>query len=198
MKKTGIEFNEKWISLFIDSTKNNLAPFNSDHKVPALKDAELVIWDSLAIIEHVSEKYLNGKGWPTEPAARALARSVSAEIHSSFVNLRAAMPMNCRKFFPNYPLPENAAQEVRRVKSLWRLCRERYGTGGDWLFGKFSAADAMFVPVAIRFNGYDVALDGIEKDYVKTVLNDPDIKSWVAAGKKEKEVIDQDEVKIFG
>jgi len=108
------------------------------------------------------------------------------------------MPMNCRKFFPDYPLPDNASREVKRVKSLWRLCRERHGAGGDWLFGKFSAADAMFAPVAIRFNGYDVALDGIDKDYVNTVLTDPDIKSWIAAGKKEKEVIDQDEVKTEG
>ena len=196
MKKFGIEFNEKWISLFVDSTKNNLGPFNSDHKVPVLKDAELVIWDSLAIIEHVSEKYLNGQGWPAEPAARALARSVSAEMHSSFANLRAAMPMNCRKFFPNYPLPGNVAHEVDRVKSLWRRCREQHGAGGDWLFGKFSAADAMFAPVAIRFQGYDVSLDGIEKDYVQTVINDPDIKSWIEAGKAEKEIIDQDEIKI--
>jgi len=73
MKKYGVEFNEKWISLFIDSTKANLAPFNSDHKVPVLKDAEVTIWDSLAIIEYVSEKYLNGNGWPTESAARAMA-----------------------------------------------------------------------------------------------------------------------------
>lgn len=195
LKKFDISFNEKWISLLVGSTKDNLAPFNSDGKVPVLQDGDLLIWDSMAIIDYVSENYLVGKGWPTDMNARALARSVSAEMHSSFANLRAAMPMNCRKHFANYQLPAKAMREVKRVKSLWRLCREQYGAGGDWLFGEFSAADAMFAPVAIRFNGYDVLLDGIEKDYVQTVLNDLDIKSWMEAGGQEKEVIDQDEVK---
>lgn len=196
MKKYNIEFNEQWVSLFVDSTKANLAPYNSDNKVPALKDGDIDVWDTMAIIDYISEKYLDGKGWPTDLAARALARSVSAEMHSSFSNLRGEMPMNCRKHFPGYKLSENAKREVERVKSLWRLCRERHGASGDWLFGEFSAADAMFAPVVIRFNGYDVPLDGIEKEYVQTVLNDPDTKSWMEAGKKEKEIIDADEVKV--
>jgi len=196
LKKMSIDFDEKWVSLFVDSTKDNLAPFNSDNKVPILKDGELIIWDTLAIIDYVSEKYLEGKGWPEDINARALARSVSAEMHSSFASLRATMPMNCRKHFANYPLDEKALREVERVKSLWRLCRQQHGAGGDWLFGEFSVADAMFAPVVIRFNGYDVALEGVEKTYVQTVLNDPDIKSWIEAGKKEKEIIDQDEIRV--
>jgi len=194
MKKFNIEFNEHRVSLFVDSTREELAPFNSDNKVPALQDGNLVIWDSLAIIEYISDKYLDGRGWPEDINARALARSVSAEMHSSFGNLRASMPMNCRKFFANYRLSENAAREVERVKELWRLCRQQYGSGGGWLFGDFSAADAMFAPVVIRFSGYDIKMQGVEYDYVQTVLADPDIIAWIEAGKKEKEVITQDEV----
>jgi glutathione S-transferase len=196
LKKFNIDFNEQWVSLFVDSTKDNLAPYNSDNKVPALTDGKLNVWDSLAIIDYVSEKYMDGKGWPSDNNARALARSVSAEMHASFPNLRGEMPMNCRKHFANYQLTPAAAREVERVKSLWRLCRKRHGNDGDWLFGAFSAADAMYAPVAIRFNGYDVALDGIEKDYVKTVIGDPTIKQWMSDGAMEPEVIEQDEVKV--
>lgn len=104
------------------------------------------------------------------------------------------MPMNCRKDFPNYNLSENALKEVKRIETLWNKCRVDYGKNGEWLFGKYSIADAMFAPIALRFAGYDVSLGLVAKEYVNSVLNQPCIKEWIEAGKNETEIIDLDEV----
>jgi glutathione S-transferase len=104
------------------------------------------------------------------------------------------MPMNCRKRFDNITLSLEAEQEVERIKTLWRDCRNQFGTGGEWLFGKYSIADAMFAPVALRFYGYNIKLSGIEADYVNNVLNQPCITEWIKAGKEEKEIIMEDEL----
>jgi glutathione S-transferase len=159
-----------------------------------MQDGELVVWDSLAIMEYLSDKYLEGRGWPADEKARAVARSVSAEMHSSFANVRSEMPMNLRKHFPDYQLSEAALREVGRIKSLWRLCREQYGQGGEWLFGDYSIADAMYAPIVMRFVGYDVPLEGIEKAYAESVLKQPAIQEWIEAGKAEIEVIAEDEI----
>ena len=195
MKHFNIVFKEKRVALFTNSTEAELAQYNSDFKVPILQDGELIIWDSLAILEYISENYLKSNGWPGELHARAMARSVSSEMHSSFVNVRSEMPMNCRKKFHNITLSVEAEREVERIKALWRLCRTQFGTEGEWLFGDYSIADAMFAPIALRFEGYSVPLAGIEATYVQNVINQPCIIEWVAAGKVEKEVITEDEIK---
>lgn len=194
MKQNHIEFTEIRIPLFTDTTEQALAPYNSDYKVPILKHRSLVIWDSLAILEYLAETHSGAHGWPADSRARAMARSVSCEMHSSFVNVRSEMPMNCRKTFRNITLSSVAKREVERIKSLWRQCRTEFGANGEWLFGDYSIADAMFAPVALRFAGYSIPLDGLEQAYVNSVLHQPAIIEWMAAGREETEVIGEDEI----
>lgn len=194
LKQYNISFKEKRIALFTETTNDELAQYYSDFKVPALKDGDLIVWDSLSILEYVSEKYLQSNGWPDDEKARATARSISAEMHSSFMNLRNELPMNCRKKFKDIKLTTQAEDEVERVKTLWRYCRREYGANGEWLFGKYSIADAMYAPIALRFHGYSIPLDRVEENYVQSVLNQPCIIEWIEAGKNEKEIIEQDEI----
>jgi glutathione S-transferase len=194
MQQHNIGFMEKRVPLFTPATDAKLEQYGSDYKVPVLVDGDLIIWDSLAILEYLSEKYLGGTGWPGQEAARAIARSVSCEMHSSYANLRSELPMNCRKTFHGIELSPAAAREVGRIKSLWRRCRSEFGKAGEWLFGDFSIADAMFAPIALRFHGYGIPLEGIEKEYVQTVLTQPAILEWIEAGKAETEIIEEDEI----
>lgn len=194
MHHFGLDFTEQRVALFTASTDRELAPWFSDSKVPVLADGDRVVWDSLAILEYLSEQYLDGRGWPAGAGARAVARAVSAEMHSSFTSLRSELPMNCRRRFCDAPRSAAAERDIERVKAIWRRCRRDFGTGGDWLFGAFSIADAMYAPVALRFFGYTVPLEGIEADYVRTVLAHPSVAAWRAAGAAEPEIIAMDEI----
>lgn len=194
MKNAGIVFKEIRVALDTENTSRQLEPYFSGSKVPVLIDGELVIWDSLAIVEYLSDKYTDYNGWPDSSAARAIARSVSAEMHSSFFALRNELPMNCRKKFNDFHLSAEVLDDINRIKDIWRYCKNNYGQKGPWLFGDFCIADAMFAPVAIRFTGYGVPLEGVEKDYVQTMINNPFLMEWVESGKKEKEIIEADEV----
>ena len=194
LKQNKIDFKEIRIPLFTETTDNELAEYDSDYKVPILKDKDLIIWDSLAILEYLSENYLECKGLPSDADARGVARSMSAEMHSSFLNVRNEFPMNCRKKFTNIQPSKAAHREIERIKALWKKCRANYGNGGEWLFGNYSIVDAMFAPIVLRFEGYNIPLEGIEKAYVDTVLNQSSIMEWIEAGKNEKEIIEMDEV----
>jgi len=194
LKQYNIEFEEIRVPLFTETTDEELAQYDSDFKVPILKDKDLLIWDSLSILEYLSENYLDAKGLPADPEARAVARSVCAEMHSSFGNVRNEFPMNCRKKFNNIKPSKEAAREIERIKALWNKCRSSYGKDGEWLFGNYSIADAMFAPIVLRFEGYNIPLEGVEKAYVDSVMKQPCIIGWIAAGKQEKEVIEMDEI----
>ena len=194
MRHFKLEFNEQIVPLFTDLTDSALAPYFSDSKVPVLIDGTLTVWDSLAICEYLAENYLSEKGWPKDIHARAVARSVSAEMHSSFTNLRNEMPMNCRRGPSAIKLTEQALHEVDRVKQIWSKCRSEYSSDGRWLFGEFSIADAMFAPVALRFQTYGVELDGREHEYAQTIRSHPDMLSWIEATRLETETIEQDEL----
>ncbi len=196
LKHNNIPFQEKQILLSTESTDAELAEYQSGYKVPVLLDGDLIVWDSLSILEYVAEKYLDYSGWPADIKARSFARSVSCEMHSSFMNVRNELPMNCRKKFSSFTITHDAELEIERIKSLWRRCRELYGADGQWLFGKYSIADAMFAPIALRFDGYNISLDGVEGDYLRSVLNQPAIMEWVEAGKAETEVIEEDEINL--
>ena len=196
MKHFIIEFQEKRIPLFTDTTDRELEPYFSDYKVPILLDDEFTVWDSLSILEYLSENYLRGKGWPDDVKARAMARSISAEMHSSFANVRNELPMNCRKTFQDFKLSPEATREVSRIKALWEKCRTEYGGNGEWLFGRYSIADAMYAPIALRFSGYGIPLSDIDASYVNSVLAHPNIIQWMDAGKAEKEIIELDEINI--
>ena len=194
LRHNDIPFEEKRIALFTPSTDTELAPYGSDAKVPILKHGDLIVWDSLAILEYISETWLCGAGWPEEPGARAVARSVSAEMHSSFVNVRSEFPMNCRKHFFNVKPSAAAAAEIGRIQGLWDDCRQRFGQAGPWLFGRYTIADAMFAPVVLRFHGYNIGLEGPSADYMAMVLQQPAIIEWIEAGKQETEIIAEDEI----
>ncbi|SMM98849.1 Glutathione S-transferase [uncultured Candidatus Thioglobus sp.] len=195
LKQFGIEFTEKRIPLFTDTTDTQLEKYNSDFKVPVLIDGDLIIWDSLAILEYLSEQYLASNGLPNDTNQRAIARSVSAEMHSSFFNIRNDLPMNCRKSFNNISLSAQTEKEIQRIKSIWQQCREKHGNSGDYLFGKYSIADAMFAPIVMRFNTYNIKLEGEAKKYSQTILNQQHIIEWVKSSKQEKEIIESGEIK---
>ncbi len=197
MKNLGIEFEEELVYLFEDDTSEKLSSYFSNEKVPLLLDSSnpestVEIWDTLAIIEYLAEKY--PQGWPQSQQARAFARSVSAEMHSSFDAVRTAMPMNCRKHFPNYPISADVQTDINRITQIWEYASKQFGSEGSWLFGEFSGADAMFAPIVLRFKGYDVKLTGFAADYSEMVLENKYIKEWVEAGKQETQIIELDEV----
>ncbi|MES9969235.1 MAG: glutathione S-transferase family protein [Candidatus Thiodiazotropha sp.] len=189
LRQNKLKFEEKRIPLFTETTERELAEYNSDYKVPVLIDDDLTIWDSLSILEYVSEVYLNGKGWPYDRRARAVARSVSAEMHSSFMNIRNELPMNCRRENDTISISQEAEREIDRIKSVWVKCRREFGFTGQWLFGEYSIADAMFAPIVLRFISYNVSLIGVAKEYVDSVMQQPGINEWLEAANHETEII---------
>jgi glutathione S-transferase len=194
LKNLEIDFDEEIVFLFEEDTEDKLKPYFSDEKVPILIDGDLQVWDTLAIIETLADKFPNKIGWPEDPNARAVARSVSAEMHSGFFDLRNALPMNCRKHFADYSITNDVQKDIDRVVSVWEFCKKNYGANGPWLFGEFSGADAMFAPIVLRLSGYDVKLSGFAKEYIATVLQNEHIQSWIKAGKAEKQIMAMNEV----
>lgn len=190
MKHHKMDFMEKRIALFTPTTDTELEQYGSDYKVPILLDGDLTIWDSMAILEYLSEQYLDGGGWPADRSVRAMARSISNEMHSSYVNVRSEMPFNVRRQFSNFTLSPGAQREVVRIGSLWRQCRKLFGSSGPWLFGQFSIADAMFAPIALRLNTYGICVGDVEQNFVETILNDCFVQQWIEAGRQETEVIE--------
>ncbi|MGH8283291.1 MAG: glutathione S-transferase, partial [Gammaproteobacteria bacterium] len=163
-------------------------------KVPLLKHGSLAIWDSLAICEYLAEQFPASTLWPEAAAARALARSVSAEMHSGFMAIRKNLPFNCRASGRHVNVSAELETEINRVVELWRDCRAQYGRGGPWLFGQFSIADAMYIPVALRFVTYGTKLDTTARAYLEAAQSLPAIQEWIAAAKLEKAVIETSEV----
>ena len=190
LRHADIPFRTERIPLSCPEGEEALAALPSGHKVPMLRDGALAVWDSLAILEHLAERHPNALAWPAEPAARAVARSIAAEMHSSFHRLRRQLPMNCRRPPGALPLSPEVEADVRRISSIWRRCRERYGGSGDWLFGDFGIADAMYAPVASRFHSYGVPLDAPNRAWVDCVLAHPAMREWYAAASAETERIE--------
>jgi glutathione S-transferase len=152
-------------------------------KVPALKDGDRVVWDSLAILDYLAEKHPEKSFWPKDEAARAEARSVSAEMHSGFATLRNEMPMDLLSRLPSPPIGKALEADIRRIVAIWQRCRGRHGAKGPFLFGSFCNADAMFAPVATRFRTYGVDLsnfgdDGTAQTYADTILALPAMAEW--------------------
>lgn len=189
-----VPFEEVRIALCKKTTRDEIDKHTKAGKVPVLHDSNLVIWDSLAICEYVSEKFLNGKGWPKAINDRALARACCAEMHSGFFTLRGEMPMNCRAEKRKVTISENLAKEISRVDSLWSELRETFADQGPWLFGTFSIADCMFAPVVFRFNTYNVAVSASSRQYMDSVLAHPKVQLWRDQAKSETETIKSEEV----
>ena len=194
LREAGIEFDEHRISLDVDTTASEIATFNPGGTVPVLQLGDLTVWDTLAIAETAAERWPDKQLWPADADARAYARSICAEMHAGFAVLRDCMPMNCRAHLPGKGRAPGVEHDIARIVALWRDCRERYGAGGDMLFGEFGIADAMFAPVVTRFVTYDVALDPVARDYADAVWALPAVEGWVAAARAEPERIESEEL----
>ncbi len=191
MKQFGLEFEEIRIPLYTPESTSKIRQYSPSGKVPVLLHDTITVWDSLAICEYLAEEFPNLHFWPEDKAARAIARSISAEMHSSFQILRNNMPMNCRTKFPGKGMALGVPKDIDRITSIWRECRQNFGAGGDFLFGKFTIADAIYAPVVLRFVTYDVQLDAVARDYVEAILALPALQEWIKAGAAEKEILPQ-------
>jgi glutathione S-transferase len=187
MKQTGIPFVERYIPIRGETWTAQITRLSPSGKVPALQDGSLQVWDSLAICEYLAERFPEKHLWPAAVSARAEARSVSAEMHSGFQALRLNMFMNIRRRMPTQGRTPEALADIERIVAIWNGCRARYASGGPFLFGGFSIADAMYAPVALRFVTYGVQTEGAGGDYARTLLALPALQEWVAAAHAEKE-----------
>jgi glutathione S-transferase len=188
LRHHGIAFEERRVPLFQGDYKRQLLAYSPAGKVPVYIEGNVRIWDSLAILEYLAEKHPHLHGWPVDAESRALARAVSAEMHSGFSALRQALPMNLR-----HPLKREWTDEVKadieRVTAIWEGCRSRARSQGAFLFGAFGIADAMYAPVAFRFQVYEVGLPPAARAYCDTLLALPAMRTWLDEAKREAEVI---------
>jgi glutathione S-transferase len=193
----GTAFREELIPLSRPDSREKLLAQSPTARVPVLRHGDVVVWDSLAICEHLAEAYPGARLLPDDPRARACARSVSAEMHAGFAALRAVMPMNVRARLPGCGRTPASLRDIERVCAIWRDCRKRFGEGGPFLFGRFSFADAMYAPVVLRFRTYGVALAEVERAYADAVVALPAVQDWIRAAEAEAWTIDEDDYPAF-
>jgi len=191
LRANNIGFEEIFIPLYTDNPadKNRILSFTRSGKVPCLIDGEVTVWDSLSIIEYVAERFPEAKLWPEDRAARAHARSISAEMHSGFLPIRSECGMNLHRPIGRIALSADARANVARIDQIWSECRMRYDSSGPFLFGAFGAADAMFAPVVHRFRSYAVDVSSAAKAYMETMLALPAFAEWTNAALVETLVI---------
>jgi glutathione S-transferase len=195
LRCAGIDFDEMLVRLSEPGSRDELARHSPTGRVPVLHADGVAIAESLAILEWAAERAPTAGLWPADPAARAVARSVAAEMHAGFATLRATMPMNLRRHLPLMVDSAIVADDLARITVLLRDCRLRFGSGGPFLFGERpGAADAMYLPVATRFRTYAVALDQVSQAWVDAILDLPQFKEWEEAAQAEPWIIPEDEV----
>ncbi len=194
MKAAGIAFKEELISLNAPDFKERIGKISGTGKVPALIDGDIQVWESLAILEYLAEKFPQAGLWPAGGRARGLARSIAAEMHAGFVPLRRHCPMNLWRPVIKRDLPEDVAANVRRIDAMWTDCRRRFAPDGPFLFGGFGAADAMYAPVVSRFHTYGIEVSPASRAYIAAVMALPAWSEWREAALKEPWVLPEDEV----
>jgi len=187
LRHWGVSFDEQQLWFASGSFGAEVAELSPTRRVPVLIDGTTTVWDSLAICEYANERWLDGQGWPAERAARAVARSVCAEMHSGFVGLRRALPMDCRASGAPLAVDEAVRADVARMRASIADCRARFGAGGPYLFGAFSLADCYLAPVVVRFKGYGVPVEGAVAAWMQTMWALSALVGWVAAGRAEHE-----------
>lgn len=193
MKATGIPFEEEVLPLETPEFRARVDAVSGTGKVPTLIDGDIRVWESLAVLEYLAEKFPDKKLWPADPAARAHARAISSEMHAGFVPLRSACPMNMWRPVLKRDLGADVKANVARIDSMWNDCRKRYGQGGAFLFGSFGAADAMYAPVVSRFHTYGIDVSPASRAYMDAVMALPAWAEWYAAAVKEPWVLEKDE-----
>jgi len=193
LKHSAAEFDEVVIPLYQPGSRQTVMQYSPSGRVPALRHGELTVWDSFAICEYLAEIFPEAGLWPADPAARAVARAVSAEMHSAFAALRDHLPMNMRSSFPNRGVTPEVQADINRITAIWRDCRKRFGAGGDFLFGGFTIADAMYAPVVSRFRTYKIELEAEAQAYADAVWALPALQEYLTAAKNEPMIIESAE-----
>jgi glutathione S-transferase len=193
-KQSGVPFEEITVPIYGDDwdaqkRQDDLAP--SSGKVPILWDGEAVVWDSLAILDYLADKVGRDRFWPKEDDARAMARSMVAEMHSSYPPFRRQCPMNVRRRVENHEISDDARENVVRILTLWAEARARFGKGGPYLFGAFSAADIIYAPVVSRFITYGIGVPGFALAYMQAVWEHEWLQDWIEAAEAEDWRIEQ-------
>jgi glutathione S-transferase len=188
LKVAGIEFQETLISLEAADFKSRLTAMSGAGKVPVLIDGDIRVWESLAILEYLAEKFPAAGLWPRDPAARAYARAIASEMHAGFQSLRRQLPMNVWRPVIPRQLDADARIDVARIDAIWNECRSRFAAAGPFLYGAFSAADAMYAPVAWRFHTYAA------RDYMRALMALPAWGEWREAARREPWILPHDEV----
>jgi glutathione S-transferase len=192
LRANDIAFGEVFIPLYTgDADKQRILDFTHSGKVPALIDGDITIWDSLAIIEYVAERFPQSRIWPEDRARRAHARSISAEMHSGFAALRNECGMNLHRPVRAVALSADARADIARVEQIWIECRERYGKFGPFLFGAFGGADAMFAPVVHRFRSFAIPVAPQAQAYMDTMMALPAFQQWTSAALAETLIIER-------
>ncbi len=194
MKAAGIAFAETLISLDAADFKARLTALSGAGKVPVLIDGDTHVWESLAILEYLAEKFPAAALWPRDAQARAHARAIAAEMHAGFLPLRRDLPMNVRRPVKARPLAAAAAADVARIDAIWSECRARFGVAGPFLYGQFGAADAMYAPVVWRFYTYAVEVSAPARSYMHALMALPAWNEWRQAARREPWVLAHDEV----
>ena len=193
MRHFGLQFQEVMLPLDTPEFFRRIPDYSPTGRVPALHVDEDVVWDSLAICETVNERWLDGRGWPDDPRARAAARSAACEMHSRFGALRSQLPMNCRRQPRTPHWDAAAARDAARIEAIWEDLRTRFGAGGDFLCGPFGIVDAMFAPVCVRLRGYGVPVSSSSRAYMQAVFDLPAMREWQAAAEAEPARVEADE-----
>jgi glutathione S-transferase len=191
MKQLGIPFDDVVIPLDQATTAVDIQRHSPTGKVPALATDGIVIWETLAIVEYLAERYPDKHVWPADTKARAIARAISSEMHAGFAALRKACPMNIRRRRSAIALSDEVTSDVARIEAAWAAARAEYGQGGPFLFGAFSAADAMFAPVVNRFDVYAVEVRPETKAYMDAVQALPSWQAWAEDARREPWFIDK-------
>jgi glutathione S-transferase len=193
MRAFGIPFQEIRIPLAQGDTSARIAQYSSAGRVPILIAGDHSVWDSLAICEYLAEQFQEKHLWPQDTVARAMARSICAEMHSGFSGLRNGMPMNIRASLPGRGRTPDAQADIGRVSEIWETCLSDFGHH-HFLFGEFSIADAYFAPVITRFQTYNVLLAPALQSYMQRVLEHPAVAHWISDARAEEEIIPKFEI----
>ena len=193
LRHLGLEFRERLIHFDTDEFAAVVRELSPSRRVPVLLHGPVRTWESLAICEYASE-LADGRGWPTDRAGRAQARALAAEMHASFAALRSQCPMNARARDRRVAMTPELGRDIRRIDAIWSACPEAGREDGPWLFGRYSAADAMFSPVVLRCLTYDLPLSPAARRYLDLALGDPVLQSWIEASRNEGVTIDYEEV----
>lgn len=197
LKEKGVEFEEHRIPLHTETSKQEILQVSPSGKIPVYIHHGLTIWDTLAICEYIADLYPEKQCWPEDIKDRAIARSISNEMHSGFQIIRKTLYMTCRNRMVYTNITPKLEIELNRVRQIWQDCRNRQ-TNGPYLFGHFTIADAMYAPMVLRFDRYGIEVEDIERQYMDSILALDSMQQWIQQGAAETEYLPSHEVNTAG